>query len=195
MQNFSDPLFYIVALMAYLLGSVPFGLVVAKACGVGDLRGKGSGNIGATNVARVVGKKQGILTMLLDCGKGALAVMAAARLGDSYEIVAGVAVFLGHIFSFFLKFKGGRGVATALGVLFGVAPWVGTVCLVSWIVIYASFRISSVASLGAAAVACLFSWIICDERYFWLTAFLAVTIMVRHKENIKRLLRGEEKRV
>ncbi|HEX8568967.1 MAG TPA: glycerol-3-phosphate 1-O-acyltransferase PlsY [Caulobacteraceae bacterium] len=206
------PALALTAALAYLLGSIPFGVLITRAAGVGDVRNIGSGNIGATNVLRTGRKDLALLTLLLDGGKGGLAVFLARwfllDLGerDVFEAVAGGAAFLGHLFPVWLKFKGGKGVATFFGVLL-VAAWpVGLAAGAIWIGMAAAFRYSSLAALTAAALspwlAVLFSRAVMEpplvvhaRAVMYLAAFMAALIVVRHRANIARLRRGEEPRI
>ena len=213
-----------VAVLAYLLGSIPFGVLITRAAGVGDVRNIGSGNIGATNVLRTGRKDLALLTLLLDGGKGAFAVLltvaALAALvwgerpderlltGDGRGLpeLAGAAAFVGHLFPVWLKFRGGKGVATFFGVLLAVAWPVGLAAGAVWIVMAAAFRWSSLAALTAAAMAPWLTLLMSraflerplveDPRpVMWLAVFMAVLIFVRHRANIVRLRRGEEPRI
>ena len=202
----------VVAVLAYLLGSIPFGVLITRAAGVGDVRNIGSGNIGATNVLRTGRKDLALLTLLLDGGKGAAAVgltwwaLHEAEGLKTLQAVAGGAAFLGHLFSVWLKFKGGKGVATFFGVLLAVAWPVGLAAGAVWIVMAAAFRWSSLAALTAAAMAPWLTLLMSraflerplveDPRpVMWLAVFMAVLIFVRHRANIVRLRRGEEPRI
>jgi glycerol-3-phosphate acyltransferase PlsY len=186
------------ALGGYLLGSIPFGLFLAKAAGFGDIRTQGSKSIGATNVLRVTKRKDlALATLLLDSGKGAIALLLAGHfLGPNEALIAGGAAFFGHCFSAFLKFKGGKGVATFFGTLFAGMPLVGAGAGVAWLIVYFTFRFSSLAGLTAAASAPLLAYIF--HGNIWQITFcavLAVLIFWRHKANIGRLLKGEEPRI
>ena len=181
--------------IAYLLGCIPFGVIVARAYGV-DLRGEGSGNIGATNALRVIGRKAGAITLIGDIGKGALAVYIAGTLaGRDAAVLAAAAAVLGHDFPVFMRFKGGKGVATSLGALVVVEPLTGLVCIAAWLLVMLAFRYSSLsalASFGLLPVVALVAHV--DDRWFLaLSLFLTVLIYVKHKDNIARLIRGQEK--
>lgn len=193
--------FILAAAGGYLLGSIPFGLVITKAAGLGDIRSIGSGNIGATNVLRTGRKDLALATLLLDAGKAAIALLIARALsaGSPYQIefglVAGAFAFLGHCFPVWLQFKGGKGVATFFGVLLaGIWP-LGVASGLVWLGIFTIFRISSLAALCAAAVAPLFALV---AQFTWpeiaFTLVLAVLIFWRHSANIERLLAGTEPR-
>jgi glycerol-3-phosphate acyltransferase PlsY len=180
----------------YLFGSVPFGLLLTRLAGLGDLRKLGSGNIGATNVLRTGRKDLALLTLLLDSGKGAIAALVAANWGPDAMLAAGFAAVLGHNFPVWLGFKGGKGVATTLGTLIAVAWEVGLAACLVWLLVAALFRISSLAALIALAVSPLFAWLIYgDLQLVQFTVLLALLAWVRHHANIRRLLKGEEPRI
>ncbi|MFC7705697.1 glycerol-3-phosphate 1-O-acyltransferase PlsY [Plastorhodobacter daqingensis] len=190
------PTLALVALAAYLLGSVPFGLVIARVFGLGDLRQIGSGNIGATNVLRTGNRAAAFLTLVLDAGKGAIAVLIARfTLGEDAAQLAAGASFLGHLFPVFIGFRGGKGVATFLGTTLALAFPVGLAACATWAATAALFRISSLAALTAAALAPLWMWILGEERMLALGMVLAVMIFIRHHTNISRLLSGTEPRI
>ena len=197
--------FILAAAGGYLLGSIPFGLVLTRAAGLGDIRAIGSGNIGATNVLRTGRKDVALATLLLDAGKAAIALLLArwfaemagaeAELQTQLGLVAGAFAFLGHCFPVWLQFKGGKGVATFFGVLLaGIWP-LGVVAGLVWLAVFTIFRISSLAALCAAAVAPVFALI---AQFTWpeiaFTLVLAVLIFWRHSANIARLLAGQEPR-
>jgi acyl phosphate:glycerol-3-phosphate acyltransferase len=185
------------ALGGYLLGSVPFGLVLTRAAGLGDIRAIGSGNIGATNVLRTGRKGLALATLLLDGGKGAIAVLLARWLAgnETAFLAAGFAAVLGHNFPVWLGFKGGKGVATTFGTLFAVSWPVGAACCLTWIVVAAVFRISSLSALAGLALAPAFAFHFAGPSYAAMAGGLAVLGFVRHKANIIRLIRGEEPRI
>ncbi len=146
---------------SYLLGSVPFGVVITRALGLGDLRKIGSGNIGATNVLRTGNKGAALATLLLDSGKGAMAVILAYALGIDFAApYAGLAAFLGHLYSAFLGFKGGKGVATYLGTLLAIAPLAGLLACASWLAVALTIRISSASALAASVLAPVWLWVV-----------------------------------
>jgi glycerol-3-phosphate acyltransferase PlsY len=183
----------------YLLGSIPFGLIATRLGGAGDIRSIGSGNIGATNVLRSGRKDLALITLLGDGGKGALAVLLARWLThDSAFVVAlaGGAAFVGHLFPIWLKFNGGKGVATFFGVLLAAAWPVGLLAAATWLLLAFLLRYSSLAALGAAALAPIFAFIT-DQPYplLALSLFMAVLIFIRHHQNIARLLKGEEPKI
>ncbi|HEY8002947.1 MAG TPA: glycerol-3-phosphate 1-O-acyltransferase PlsY [Phenylobacterium sp.] len=187
----------------YLLGSIPFGILVMKAAGAGDPRAIGSGNIGATNVLRSGRRGLALLTLLGDGGKGALAVLVAwlatRTRGDDAQAVltclAGGAAFVGHIFPVWLGFKGGKGVATFFGTLLAAAWPVGLIAGATWIAMAAVFRISSLAALTAAVVAPIAAVLLHRHPVAVLAVAMAVLIYIRHAPNIRRLLNGEEPRI
>jgi glycerol-3-phosphate acyltransferase PlsY len=181
---------------AYLLGSIPFGLVLTKAAGLGDIRSIGSGNIGATNVLRTGSKPLAAATVLLDGGKGLIAVLIArAVAGEQVALVAGVCAVLGHLFPVWLRFKGGKGVATGFGVLLAAAWPVGIAACAVWLIAFAIIRISSAAALLSYASAPIAAYIIGDFGAVKLALTIAVLVYIRHHANIRRLLAGQEPRV
>jgi acyl phosphate:glycerol-3-phosphate acyltransferase len=189
---------YLLAALAggYLLGSVPFGLVLTRLAGLGDVRQIGSGNIGATNVLRTGHKGLAAATLLLDGGKGAAAVLIAKMWGPDMALVAGFGAVVGHLFPVWLGFKGGKGVATTLGVLLGLSPLLGAASCIAWLVVAFVTRYSSLAALVAVAAAPLVSWfLLADLQMVELTAALAVLVWLRHHENIRRLLTGQESKI
>jgi acyl phosphate:glycerol-3-phosphate acyltransferase len=184
------------ALLAYLLGSIPFGLVVTRLGGYGDIRRIGSGNIGATNVLRTGSKALAALTVLLDAGKGAVAVVIAERFGPDMAAYAAAFAFLGHLFPVWLGFKGGKGVATALGILLAYAWPVGLAAAATWLAVAMLTRYSSLAALIAALLAPLYAWLFTREfQPTEVVAFLAVWVILRHHANIRRLVRGKEGKI
>lgn len=181
---------------AYLLGSIPTGLLLGKAYGI-DVRKEGSGNIGATNLYRTVGRKVGVLTLIGDCLKGMLPVLAVAWSGlpPDYAAWVGLAAFCGHVFSLFLKFKGGKGVATALGVFLALSPLAVCAALLVFIGLMLKWRYVSLGSVSAAAVMPLAIMLMGgDSTLVIVTMIIAVIVIVKHHENIKRLLAGTENR-
>jgi glycerol-3-phosphate acyltransferase PlsY len=183
------------AVFGYFLGSVPFGLVITRLFGLGDLRQIGSGNIGATNVLRTGSKPAAAATLLLDSGKGAIAVLVARALaGEDAAQLAGVCAFAGHCFSVWLRFQGGKGVATFLGTVLALAWPVGLMACISWLVCAGLSRISSVGALGAAALTPV--WMIVLGYPGTLIAIgMAAMIFWRHSENIARIRNGTEPRI
>ena len=189
-------------LVAYLIGSLSFAVLVSKAFGLPNPHTYGSGNPGATNVLRSGKKIAALLTFAGDAGKGWLAVMLALLLGPQYgvgtEAVAGVAfaVFLGHLFPLYFAFKGGKGVATALGILLAIDPWLGLATLATWIIIVVFFRISSLAAIVAAVSApfCAFWWFGLSP-YTYAVLGICLLLVWRHESNIRKLLAGQESRI
>lgn len=181
------------ALAGYLVGSIPFGLLLTRLAGLGDIRKMGSGNIGATNVLRTGKKGLAALTLVLDGTKGAAPVLVAgAFFSPIIAVIAGAAAFLGHLYPVWLGFRGGKGVATFIGVLLGINWHVGlAVCLI-WIATVLVFRLSSLAALVAAAASPLLAWFLAPAEVVFLSLALAVAIFARHSDNIKRLIDGTE---
>jgi acyl phosphate:glycerol-3-phosphate acyltransferase len=180
---------------AYVIGSIPTGLLLAKVFGGIDIRSQGSGNIGATNVYRTVGRKLGILTLIGDCLKGFIPVIAAKMLGfpDLIVAIVGLAAFLGHIFPVFLRFKGGKGVATALGVFLATSPIAVLSALVIFIVVLVVWRFVSLASIISAALMPVFTVIYNRQSLIIGMSFIiAVIVIIKHHENIRRLRNGAE---
>ena len=189
----------------YLLGSIPFGVIAARLGGLGDIRKVGSGNIGATNVLRTGRKDLALITLVGDGGKGVVAVLAARWLlaslahdaAETAACLAGGAAFFGHLFPVWLKFRGGKGVATFLGVMLAAAFPAGVLACATWLVIAWLMRISSLSALTAAVLAPLFVFATDQEPVakLYLAVILAVLIFIRHAGNIRRLLKGEEPRI
>ncbi|MCW5723860.1 MAG: glycerol-3-phosphate 1-O-acyltransferase PlsY [Maricaulaceae bacterium] len=192
-----DYLGYAAAIIGgYLLGSIPFGLVITRMAGLGDIRAVGSGNIGATNVLRTGRKDLAAATLVLDAGKaGAAALIFWALIGREAGLIAGAAAFTGHCFPVWLKFKGGKGVATFFGVLLATAWPVGLSAAAVWLATAAIFRFSSLGALAAAAAAPVIAWFLGMADVAALCLFLAVLIYWLHRANIQRLLKGEEPRI
>ena len=186
----------IVLLFGYLLGSIPFGLVLTKMAGLGDLRSIGSGNIGATNVLRTGNKKLAAATLLLDALKAtAAALIAHAVFGHNAALFGGFAAFIGHLFPVWLGFKGGKGVATYIGTLLGVAPLMVLVFAVAWLSVAFITRYSSLSALVATLVIPVALWILGIEEAALVTAVMTVITYWRHKENIERLIAGTESKI
>jgi glycerol-3-phosphate acyltransferase PlsY len=187
----------LVLVLAYFAGSIPFGLVVTRALGLGDIRSIGSGNIGATNVLRTGNKGAAAATLLLDAAKGALPVLVAGALVDHPQAapIAGVSAFLGHVAPVWLGFRGGKGVATFLGVVLALAPAVGLIACATWAAVAALFRISSLSALVAAALTPFWLWVLGPREAAWMGLALAAIIFLRHHGNIRRLLAGTEPRI
>lgn len=185
------------AICAYLLGSVPFGVLVTRAMGLGDLRRIGSGNIGATNVLRTGNKGAALATLLLDGGKGAVAVLLARWLVGPEDAaqVAGLAAFLGHLYPVWLGFKGGKGVATFLGLMLALDWRVGLACCVTWLAGAMISRISSVGALLAAALCPVWLLLLGNGRILFLVLILTVLIYIRHSANLARIKAGTEPKI
>lgn len=186
------------AVGGYLLGSIPFGLIVAKCLGTVDPRTAGSRNIGFTNVLRLSGKTAGVLTLAGDMGKGWLVAWIAAQMFDREEVVAVIALtpIVGHLYSVFLGFRGGKGVATAMGAVLGMAPSVGLLVILVWLVTVAAWRYSSGAALAAFGVL-PFVALLLGRSWIFVSFGVVVSglIVVRHRENVVRLWRGTEPRI
>jgi glycerol-3-phosphate acyltransferase PlsY len=194
--EFSGP--YLLAAFAggYLLGSIPFGLLLARLAGLGDIRKLGSGNIGATNVLRTGRKGLAAATLLLDGGKGAGAVLLAGLWGPDPQLMAGLGAVLGHIFPLWLRFRGGKGVATVLGVLLALAWQAGLAACATWLLVAGLLRYSSLAALVSLAAAPLYIWLFTrDLQLVEMIAVLAAMVWIRHRVNIARLLKGEEPKI
>lgn len=197
----------IATVVAYLLGSLSFAVIVTRVMGLSDPRTYGSKNPGATNVLRSGSKAAAIVTLLLDAFKGWLPVVLVRWFGKPYGLeegtvaLVGLAAFLGHLWPVFFRFQGGKGVATALGVLLGVSGWLGLITAVTWLLVAVFFRYSSLASLVAAALAPVF-YLLADGPLWYAEQSIAVSIAVmalllwlRHRENIQRLLEGKESKL
>ncbi|MFI5025074.1 MAG: glycerol-3-phosphate 1-O-acyltransferase PlsY [Alphaproteobacteria bacterium] len=187
--------FLAAAVAGYLLGSIPFGLLLTRLAGMGDIRKIGSGNIGATNVLRTGNRALAALTLLLDGGKGAAAVLLGARFGPDTAVLAGAGAIVGHLFPLWLGFKGGKGVATGLGVLLAAAFPAGLAACATWLAVAFLFRYSSLAALASFALSPLYGWLLGDPQIAQLAAFVAVLVFIRHLGNIRRLLKGEEPKI
>jgi glycerol-3-phosphate acyltransferase PlsY len=184
------------SLFGYLLGSIPFGLLLTRTAGLGDIRGIGSGNIGATNVLRTGRKGLAAVTLLLDGLKGAAAVLIVQAIaGYELALLAGLAAVLGHLFPVWLKFKGGKGVATGLGVLIAASWPVGAAACAVWVIVAGASRLSSLAALGAFASAPLAALVVENFSLVKLAFTIAVLVFVRHQGNIRRLIAGTEPRI
>ena len=188
--------YLVAAVAAYVLGSIPFGMVMARIFGLGDLRQIGSGNIGTTNVLRTGHKLAAFLTLVLDAGKGAVAVLLARAYGG--EDVAGLAallVMIGHLYPIFLRFQGGKGVATFLGVLLALSFPVGMAACATWLIAALLFRYSSLSALVAATLAPVFTYFMYHRHGAILVLLLSVLIFFRHINNIRRLISGTEPKI
>jgi len=193
----------LVAIGGYLLGSIPFGVILTRAAGAGDVRNIGSGNIGATNVLRTGRKDLAIATLILDAGKGAVALLIARHLfGEAAGAIAGGAAFMGHLFPVWLGFKGGKGVATFFGLILAACWPLGLLAAATWLIVAFALRYSSLAALVAAALTPLYALLPlpmlglpAPAPILILAIFTAVLIYIRHHENIARLLKGAEPKI
>jgi glycerol-3-phosphate acyltransferase PlsY len=186
---------FLLCILGYLLGSIPFGLILTRYAGLGDIRAIGSGNIGATNVLRTGHKKLATATLLLDGFKGTLAVLIASHFHDPAPYCASFAAFLGHLFPVWLKFRGGKGVATGLGVLLGAYAPLFLLAAAAWLLIAALFRYSSLAALTAFAITPLAALLIGQTTLATLSLLIAALIFYKHAPNISRLLAGTEPKI
>lgn len=187
---------------AYLLGSLSFAVIVSRAMGLPDPRSFGSGNPGATNVLRTGRKAAAVLTLLGDALKGWAAVVASRALApqfglaDDVVLLCALAVFIGHLFPVFFRFQGGKGVATALGVLVGLDPWLGLACLATWVAIATVFRISSLSALVTAVLAPVYAGLLLGWNDTAVTVLvIALLLVYRHKANLVKLMAGQEARI
>ena len=206
MQDLAGPALLTLGLVAiggYLLGSIPFGVILTRAAGAGDVRNIGSGNIGATNVLRTGRKDLAIATLILDAGKGAVALLIARYLfGEAAGAIAGGAAFMGHLFPVWLGFKGGKGVATFFGLILAACWPLGLLAAATWLIVAFALRYSSLAALVAAALTPLYALLPltmlglpAPAPILILAIFTAVLIYIRHHENIARLLKGAEPKI
>ena len=193
----SDPLtFLIVAILGYLLGSIPFGLVITRVFGLGDLRQIGSGNIGTTNVLRTGSKTAAAATLILDSAKGGIAVLVARVLfGEDAAQLAGLSAFLGHLFPIWLGFKGGKGVATFLGTLLALAWPVGIAACFTWLVVALVGRISSLSAIVAAIATPIWAVFLGAPTIVAVALVMVALILFRHRENIARIAAGTEPKI
>lgn len=187
--------YYAAAIAGYLLGSIPFGLLLTRAAGLGDIRKIGSGNIGATNVLRTGHKGLAAATLLLDGGKGALAVLIARHWGPDTAILAGCGALFGHLYPLWLGFKGGKGVATSLGVLLALDWRIGLIACATWLLVAALLRYSSLAALSAVALSPVVAWYIATRQLAAVALLIAALVWLRHYQNIRRLLSGRETKI
>ena len=186
------PLLY-AAVFGYLCGSVPFGLLLTRAAGLGDIRAIGSGNIGATNVLRTGNRWLAAATLLLDAAKAAMPVLLARGLwGEEAAMLAGLGAFVGHCFPVWLGFKGGKGVAVFIGSLLALSWPVGLIFCAVWLFIAFARKFSSLAALTAGATAPIFAYVVVDERLAGTAAVMALLLFFQHRENINRLIAGTE---
>lgn len=193
----SDPTLLLIAgVLGYLLGSIPFGMVLARIMGLGNLRDIGSGNIGATNVLRTGSKKAAAATLVLDGGKGAVAVLVArAWIGEDAAQVAGLLAFVGHCFPVWLSFQGGKGVATFLGLMLALYWPVGVACCLTWLVTALVFRISSLSALVAAGSSAAWLLVMGQGQMVGLALLVTALVFWRHRANIERIRAGKEPRI
>ncbi|MGB0902301.1 glycerol-3-phosphate 1-O-acyltransferase PlsY [Halocynthiibacter sp.] len=192
----SQPMLILVAVLGYLVGSVPFGMIVTRMMNLGNLREIGSGNIGTTNVLRTGSKKAAALTLLLDGGKGAVAVLIAhAIFAEDAAQLAGLCAFLGHLFPVWLRFKGGKGVATFLGIMLALNFWIGLLCCGTWLLIAISLRISSMAALVSVAILPVWMTLLQQGQLLLLGLILTILIYAKHWPNIRRLRAGTEPKI
>lgn len=186
----------LVSITSYLIGSVPFGLILAKLLGLGNLRDIGSGNIGATNVLRTGNKLAAILTLVFDLGKGALAVLTASLFyGEAAAQIAGLASFLGHCFPVWLKFKGGKGVATFIGILLALYWPAGILTCLTWLSTAFISRISSLSALISSAASIFWIWLLDKPDAVFVITTLTIFIWLRHRNNISRIIAGTETKI
>ena len=187
---------FVAAVLGYVCGSIPFGLILSKAAGLGDVRKIGSGNIGATNVLRTGNKKIAALTLVCDASKGTLPVLLAqAYFGPGAALVAGFAALLGHIFPVWLGFKGGKGVATFIGILFGLCWPIALIFLALWIAIALLAKMSSLSALIASAAMPVSGWLLGRDDLILPVLLLAAIVWIMHRTNIGRLLAGTESKI
>ena len=192
----SGPYLLAALIGGYLLGSIPFGLLLTRLAGLGDIRKLGSGNIGATNVLRSGRKGLAAATLLLDGGKGAAAVLLAGNWGPDVQLMAGLGALGGHLYPVWLRFRGGKGMATALGLLLALAWPVGLAACATWLLVAGLLRTSSLATLLAIAAAPLYAWWFGgDPQLTQFAAILAAFVWLRHHANIARLLKGQEPKI
>jgi len=183
-------------ILGYLSGSIPFGLLFPRWAGLGDVRAIGSGNIGATNVLRTGNKKLAVLTLLADAVKGTLPILVMKALGgESAGLIAGLAAFAGHLFPVWLGFKGGKGVATNIGILFGLYWPLGLIFLAVWLAMAFLFRMSSLSALTASALSPLWAWLLGKPTLVLALLLIGLLIWIMHRANIARLLKGEEAKI
>jgi glycerol-3-phosphate acyltransferase PlsY len=191
----SWPYFAVCFVAAYLAGSIPFGLLLSRLMGFGDIRKIGSGNIGTINVLRTGNKKLAALTLVLDAAKGAIPVAVAQAYGPDMAVTAAAAAVIGHLVPVWLRFRGGKGVATALGALLAIAWPVGVLCCLTWLVVAALSRVASLSSMLALAASPFYAWFLADPQRAELAALLFVLVTLAHHANIRRLLKREEPKI
>ena len=183
------------ALGGYAVGSIPFGAILASLAGLGDLRKIGSGNVGATNVLRTGRKDLAVVTLVLDCAKGVLAVLIAATWGAELGLIAGGGAVIGHVFPVWLRFHGGKGVATTIGVLLAVNWHIGLLVIATWLAMVLILRISSLSAISAMALSPAYAWWLDSTGPAVLALVLGTLVIAMHLQNIRRLLNGTEPRI
>ena len=186
---------FIVGLYSYFLGSIPFGLIYAKLAGLGDVRNIGSGNIGATNVLRTGNKKVAALTLLCDIAKGSLAVFITLNFFPKLILLSSVVVYLGHIFPVWLKFKGGKGVATFIGAIVILNYVLCLIFLISWAIVAKIFKISSLSAIVAFLITFVATVFLYENDLILVISFFTVFSIFTHRENIKKIISGEESKI
>ena len=186
---------FIVGLYSYFLGSIPFGLIYAKLAGLGDVRNIGSGNIGATNVLRTGNKKVAALTLLCDIAKGSLAVFITLNFFPKLILLSSVVVYLGHIFPVWLKFKGGKGVATFIGAIVILNYVLCLIFLISWAIVAKIFKISSLSAIVAFLITFVATLFLYENNLILVMSFFTVFSIFTHRENIKKIISGEESKI
>ncbi len=194
-MNYLDNINWYIVLISYLLGSVPFGIILTRIAKTPDLRTIGSGNIGATNVLRTGNKKLALLTLLLDAFKGYLAVYISSYWGENTTLLVACFALIGHLFPIWLLFKGGKGVATYFGILIAFTPQLAIVFALIWIIVLIIGRYSSVAALSATLFTPLTFWLLNDKNLAILFSLLTLLIYIRHSNNIQRLIKGQESKI
>ena len=185
----------IIVSYSYLLGSIPFGLIYSKIAGLGDIRNIGSGNIGATNVLRTGNKQVAAYTLLSDIAKGSIAVLITNKFFSEYALLSFLIVYLGHIFPIWLKFKGGKGVATFIGGILIINYVLCLVFLITWAVVAKFFKISSLSAIVGFIVTLLTAFVLYDQNISLLMFFFTVFSIYTHRDNIKRIVSGEESKI
>ena len=186
---------FIIVSYSYLLGSIPFGLIYSKIAGLGDVRNIGSGNIGATNVLRTGNKQVAAYTLLSDIAKGSIAVLITNKFFSEYALLSFLIVYLGHIFPIWLKFKGGKGVATFIGGILIINYVLCLVFLITWAVVAKVFKISSLSAIVGFIITLLTAFVLYDQNLSLLMFFFTVFSIYTHRDNIKRIVSGEESKI
>ena len=186
---------FITIFYSYILGSIPFGLIYTKFAGEGDIRNIGSGNIGATNVLRTGNKKIALLTLLSDISKGSITVLITNNFFPEYTLLSFMIVYLGHIFPVWLKFKGGKGVATFIGGILIINYILSIIFLITWFLIARVFKISSISAIAAFIVTLLSTFVLYEQNLFLLMFFFTIFSIYTHRDNINRIMSGKESRI